>query len=89
MQKTKTLKLTKGNSPVEHTVKIKPFKASRDRMSIPLRKRQGITISGWQFEVKSIQPNGTVNLRPVGRIIEDVTPVQAALKGALKKDEAP
>ena len=87
MQKTKTLKMTKGDSPVEHVVKVKPFKASRDRMSIPLRKRQGVTISGWQFEVKSIQPNGTVNLRPIGRVIEDLTPAPVA--GALKKDEAP
>lgn len=79
MPKNKTLKLTKGNDPAEHIVKIKPFKASRDRVKIPLRKRQGVTIAGWQFEVKSVQPNGVVNLRPIGKVIDNITPAKEPL----------
>jgi hypothetical protein len=71
--------------------RIKPFVARRDRSIYPVRKGQGVTINGWQFEVRTIQPNGMLYLKPVGMIMEDLTPapVQDALKGALKKEEAP
>lgn len=65
---------TYGAQPDKKVVKIKPFKPSRDLLNYPVRKGQGVTINGWQFEVKTIQPNGMLYLKPIGRITEDLTP---------------
>jgi hypothetical protein len=59
--------------PDKKIVKIKPFKPKRDMVRYPVRKGQGVTINGWQFEVKTIQPNGMLYLRPIGRITADLT----------------
>lgn len=98
-KKQRTLELSKPGAGAgaqykeqqeKKVVKIKPFKANRDLINYPVRKGQGVTINGWQFEVKAIRPNGMLYLRPIGRITEDLTapgPVQEALSGALKKEE--
>lgn len=62
-----------ANQPEQKVVKIKPFKARRDMVRYPVRKGQGVTINGWQFEVKTVQPNGMLYLRPIGQITADLT----------------
>jgi hypothetical protein len=69
-----------ANQQEKKVVKIKPFKARRDLLNYPVRKGQGVTINGWQFEVKSIRPNGMLYLRPIGQITADLTAPKAALK---------
>jgi hypothetical protein len=78
-----------GAQPDKKVVKIRPFKAKNDINRYPVRKGQGVTINGWQFEVKTIQPNGMLYLRPIGFIIEDLTrgPVAAALKPEAQADD--
>lgn len=63
----------------QKVVKIEPFKASRDLRRYPVRRGQGVTINGWQFHVRTVQPNGMLYLKPIGRIIEEVTPPATVL----------
>jgi hypothetical protein len=88
-KKQRTLELSKpatgagaayGAQPEKRVVKIKPFKARRDLLKYPVRKGNGVTINGWQFEVISISPNGKLHLKPIGKIIEDLMAPKAKLK---------
>lgn len=61
----------------QFVMKVIPFKARRDRTNLPFKKGQGITISGWQFQIRTINPNGSIILRPLGRIVKEATEKEA------------
>jgi len=61
-----------GMSPMQQEdIVIEPFKASRHARNMPFRKGQGISLAGWQFEIKNVMPNGNVLLITKGRIITE------------------
>jgi len=68
MKKDENLTLERPSDGKEVTMRIRPFKARRDKL--PFKKGQGVSISGWQFQIRTIQANGTIYLKPIGRIME-------------------
>ena len=59
-----------GMSPMhQEDVRIVPFKANRDAKFMPFKKGQGVSLAGWQFEVKNVLPNGNMLLITKGRIL--------------------
>lgn len=69
-KKSRRIPLTKpGNDEQEYEMTVTPFKEARRKgYAMPLRRGQGVSISGWQFEVRGVQPNGSVNLKMIGKI---------------------
>jgi len=59
-----------GMSPMkQEDISIVPFKAKRDVPFMPFKKGQGVSLAGWQFEVKNVLPNGNILLITKGRIL--------------------
>jgi len=53
----------------QEDIHIVPFKAKRDIPKMPFKKGQGVSLAGWQFEIKHVLANGNVVLQPKGKII--------------------
>jgi hypothetical protein len=60
-----------GDTPQRQMLKVIPFSSIRDAPHMPFRPGQGVTLVGWQFEILAVMPDGTIGLRPVGRIVPD------------------
>ena len=77
-RKRRKIPLTKpGNDEQGYEMTLTPFKEARRKgHPMPLHRGQGVSISGWQFEVRGVQPNGNVNLKMMGKIkdTEKVSP---------------
>ena len=54
-------------------IQIIPFKAKKHRHLMPFKKGQGISIAGWQFKIRAIQANGVMNLKCMGKILDEPT----------------
>jgi hypothetical protein len=72
-KRLKQFALERPSDDKPFTVKILPFKARmhRTKLAQTFKKGQGVTMNGWQFQIRTMQPNGTIYLKPVGQIIEE------------------
>ncbi|KKM79612.1 hypothetical protein LCGC14_1348100 [marine sediment metagenome] len=58
-----------GMSPMkQEEVHIIPFKKSHVKR-MPFKKGQGISLAGWQFEIKNVLPNGNILLITRGELV--------------------
>jgi len=60
----------KPDQPPVQQMRVKPFSVIRDLSAMPFKAGQGVTLAGWQFEITSVLNNGSMNMRPIGRIVE-------------------
>jgi hypothetical protein len=50
-------------------IRIIPFKAKKHRHLMPFQKGQGVSLAGWQFKIRSVQPNGIMNIQCMGKLL--------------------
>jgi|GEM_PF-2180829 len=55
--------------PTQQALTVIPFSVVRDAHQMPFKQGQGITLLDWQFVIIMASNDGTLGLKPIGRIV--------------------